>query len=151
MGSIQHIFVAPRRGEQLQEMQAVEALENRGLHGDRYTLPAHYKPPGNHVTLIEAEKIQAFTQATGLPLAPHEPRRNLVTTGVNLNELCGMRFLVGEVELEGWQLCEPCTTFSGRTYPEVLNFFVHKGGLRARIIRGGIIRVGDCVSGALPT
>jgi MOSC domain-containing protein YiiM len=78
-------------------------------------------------------------------LAPHEPRRNLVTVGVRLNELCGVRFSIGEAELEGRELCEPCSLFAKRTHPEVVRFFVHRGGLRCRIVRGGHIRVGDAV------
>jgi MOSC domain-containing protein YiiM len=49
------------------------------------------------------------------------------------------------VELEGLELCEPCSLLARRTHREALKFFVHKGGLRARILTGGLIRVGDSV------
>ena len=145
MGTIQHIFVAPARGEPMVSLAEVEALTECGLRGDRYTAPENRKSPDYQVTLIEVGNIEAFSKASGLPLAPHEPRRNLVTTGVSLNELCGRHFHVGKVELEGLELCEPCGTFAKRTHPQVVRLFVHKGGLRARIVRGGIIRVGDIV------
>lgn len=124
----------------------VEALTNCGLRGDRYAEASHRKSPDNQVTLIELEHIEAFAKAAGLPLAPYDPRRNLVTVGADLNSLCGRRFLVGEVELEGLELCEPCGTFARRTHPQVVKFFVHKGGLRARIVKGGLIRVGDSIT-----
>lgn len=145
MGSIQHIFIASARAEPMIPLREVEALTDCGLHGDRYAEAANRKSPDYQLTLIEAENIQAFAKASGLPLAPHEPRRNLVTTGIALNDLCGKHFRVGEVVLEGLELCEPCGTFAKRTHPEVVRFFVHKGGLRARIIQGGIIRVGDTI------
>ncbi|MHB8473865.1 MAG: GNAT family N-acetyltransferase [Gammaproteobacteria bacterium] len=126
-------------------LSEVEALSDSGLRGDRYADASLRKSPDYQVTLIEIENIEAFARASGLFLALYGPRRNLVTSGVNLNDLCSKRFFVGEVELEGLEFCEPCATFAKYTHPEVVRFFVHKGGLRARIIRGGVIRVGDPV------
>jgi MOSC domain-containing protein YiiM len=145
MGTIQRIFIAPGRGEPAVSLSDVEAIADCGLRGDRYTDPTLRKSPDYQVTLIESEQILAFAEALKLPLKPHEPRRNLVTVGTNLNDLCQKRFFVGEAELEGLELCEPCATFAKYTHPEVVRFFVHRGGLRARILRGGIIRVGDIV------
>lgn len=126
-------------------LDEVEAFREEGLRGDRYADASLRKSPDYQITLIEIENIEAFVRTSGLALAPHEPRRNLVTSGVNLNVLVNKRFFVGEVELEGLELCEPCATFAKHTHLEVVSFFVHKGGLRARIIRGGVIRVGDPV------
>jgi len=127
-------------------LSEVEAIAECGLRGDRYTDSNLRKSPDYQITLIESENVLAFAEASGLPLGLHEPRRNLVTAGVSLNDLCRKRFIVGEAELEGLELCEPCATFARYTNPEVVRFFVHKGGLRAIIIRGGIIRVGDIVN-----
>lgn len=151
MARIQHIFVAPERGAPMEPRAEVEAVTDCGLDGDRYSKSANRKSPDDQVTLIELENIEAFAKASGLPLAPHEPRRNLVTVGADLNALCGTHFLVGAVELEGLELCEPCGTFARRTHAEVVKFFVHKGGLKARIVKGGLIRVGDPIkAGAQP-
>jgi MOSC domain-containing protein YiiM len=124
----------------------VEALMDAGLTGDRYTEATNRRSPDYQVTLIELENIEAFSQATGLSLAPEMPRRNIVTRGVRLNNLCGKRFRVGRALFEGLELCEPCNLFAKRTHREVLKFFVGKGGLRARIVSGGLIRVGDSIS-----
>jgi MOSC domain-containing protein YiiM len=126
----------------------VEAVTDSGLMGDRYAQAQNRRSADYQLTLIEFENIDAFAKASGLPLAPRDPRRNLVTLGVRLNELCGKRFSVGGVELEGLELCEPCSTFAKHTHPEVTRFFVHKGGLRCRIVSGGMIRVGDEVAEA---
>jgi len=146
MATVQHIFVAAGRGEPMVALPEVEALVDCGLRGDRYAEPGNRKSPDYQVTLIESENIGAFARASGFPLAPHEPRRNLVTVGVALNELCGRRFTVGDAEFEGLELCEPCGTFAKRTHPEVVRFFLHRGGLRCRILRGGFIRVGDVIT-----
>ena len=143
MSRIKHIYIAPSKGADMQALQTVEATTNYGLVGDRY---ANDGKAENQITLIEIEAIEAFTRQTGLPLRPDEPRRNIVTTGVRLNALCEERFLLGNVELEGIELCEPCASFAAKTYPEALKFFVHKGGLRARIIKGGTIKLGDSIT-----
>jgi MOSC domain-containing protein YiiM len=113
----------------------VEAVTARGLVGDRYAQST--------VTLIELENIEAFVASTGLVLAPDQPRRNIVTGGIDLNSLCGKRFNVGSAVFEGLELCEPCGRFAKRTHREILKFFVGKGGLRAQVVAGGEIHVGD--------
>ncbi len=145
MSTVVHIFVAPKRGAPMSAEQSVEALTERGLTGDRYTEEKNRRSPDYQVTFIELENIEAFTQATGLPLTPDMPRRNIITRGIRLNGLCGKRFEVGRARFEGLELCEPCSLFASRTHREVLQFFVGKGGLRARIVSGGEIRVGDAI------
>lgn len=145
MGSVAHIYIAPQRGAPMERVESVEAVPNSGLKGDRYSEPKNRPAPDNEVTLIESENIEAFTTSEGLPLTPDMPRRNIVTRGVDLNALCGKRFRVGAAVFEGMRLCEPCRLFARRTHRAVLTFFVGKGGLRARIVTGGLIRSGDSV------
>jgi MOSC domain-containing protein YiiM len=130
---------------------SVEALADCGLRGDRYATDRGRKTPDSQVTLIEIENIEEFRESSGLYMEPDAPRRNIVTRGVKLNDLCGKRFSVGGATLEGIELCEPCGLFAQRTYKSVLELFVGKGGLRARIVTGGTIRVGDSVIEAKAT
>lgn len=143
MSSIVQIFVAAKRGAPMRALREVEAFADRGLDGDRYASAKNRKTPDYQLTLIELENIEAFTHATGLSLSTDAPRRNIVTSGIRLNDLCGKHFNIGEVELEGLELCEPCALFAKRTHREVIKLFLRKGGLRARIIKGGVIRVGE--------
>ena len=121
----------------MQSVERVAALEDAGLRGDRYTK--------RQVTFIELENIEAFTRSTGLALTPDMPRRNIVTQGIRLNELCGRRFRIGGAIFEGVELCEPCSLFARRTHREILDFFPQKAGLRARVISAGEIRVGESI------
>ena len=73
------------------------------------------------------------------------PRRNVVTEGIELNELVGVQFRVGEVMLEGIRLCEPCAHLASLVAKEVLPELVHRAGLRAKIISGGTIKSTDRV------
>lgn len=121
----------------------------RGIEGDRYfrhTGTYSHKPnPGREVTLIEIEAIDALKRDYGIDLNPGDARRNIVTRGVALNHLVGETFQVGEVILHGVGLCEPCSHLAKLTQKEILPALVHRGGLRAQIIRDGIVRVGDKV------
>lgn len=143
--TVLHIFAAPNRGAAMQSLQSVEALEGVGLRGDRYATIANRHTPNYQVTLIESEHLEAFTRSSGLELSPDQPRRNIVTRGVRLDDLCGKRFRIGAVLLEGAELCEPCSLFAKRTHREVLTLLAGKGGLRARVVSGGEIRVGDSI------
>ena len=140
---VEHIFIAATKGGMPRAVEVADALQDQGLEGDRNARPG--RSPGAQLTLIEAEHIEAFAKATGYAMEPYQPRRNVVTRGVRLNDLVGKRFFVGEALAEGIELCEPCRLFQQRTHVEVLRFFRGKGGLRARIVAGGLIRPGDAL------
>ena len=125
---------------------SVEALADAGLVGDRYSDAAVRRGPDYQLTLIEIENINGFRDAVGYPMTPDQPRRNLVTAGIRLNDLNGKRFMVGSVLCEALDLCEPCMLLKARTHPEALRYFVGRGGLRARILVGGTITVGDAIT-----
>lgn len=144
--SIEGIFVACDKNAAMEPRRSASVAAGIGIEGDRYALAKNRNNEGRQVTFIEAEQIERFVAETGLSMAVHEPRRNIVTRGVDLNALVGRRFTVGDCEFEGVELCEPCAKWARSTHPGVVRFFVHRGGLNARVVRGGTIRVGDAVS-----
>ncbi len=127
---------------------SAEAIAGRGLRGDRYERGAGtFSNPngrGYDLTLVEAEALEELA-AGGIQLAPAEARRNLVVRGVALDALIGRRFRVGEVECFGQRRCEPCAHLERLTRPGVLRGLVHRGGLRADVLSGGTIGLGDPV------
>ena len=102
-------------------------------------------PAGTALTLIAAEAVEAMEREHGISIEPRESRRNVVTRGIDVNALVGKRFRIGEVECEGVELCEPCTTLEGMTKPGVIKGLAHRGGLNADILSDGAINVGDAV------
>jgi MOSC domain-containing protein YiiM len=147
-GSVEGIYIAPRRKELPSGAGSVEAVAGKGLEGDRYfaddgTFSDDPRSNGRDLTLVEAEAIERLARDTGVELAPAETRRNVVTRGVALNDLVGRRFTVGEAECIGRRLCDPCSHLQKLTQPGVLKGLVDRGGLRADIVRGGVIRPGD--------
>ena len=150
MAHIVEILIAASPGSPAVSQETVPAVPGRGLEGDRYftgtgTFSPHPQKPDFEVTLIQQEHIEAFAASSGLPFTAVQARRNLVTSGVDLNALVGRDFRVGEVVLRAIRLCEPCSYLAKQTFPEVLKGLAHKGGLRAQIVRGGQIWVGDAI------
>jgi MOSC domain-containing protein YiiM len=149
-GELIGIYIAPAAAAPMVAVSEVEAVSGRGLVGDRYYLGhgRFSKPQQNgYVTLIEWETIEAVGRELDGELGPWEPRRNLVTRGVALNDLVGRLFGVGAARLRGLELCEPCLYLERTSQRSgMLASLVHRGGLRAEIETGGRIAVGDPVT-----
>lgn len=128
----------------------VRAVPTRGLEGDRYfeaTGSYSDRPgPGREVTLIESEALEALARDYQIALPTGASRRNIATRRVALNHLIGRQFRVGDVLLEGVKLCEPCNHLEAVTGLGLRPGLVHRGGLRAQVLEGGLIRVGDSIT-----
>jgi MOSC domain-containing protein YiiM len=123
----------------LAPVDSVEAVAGRGLVGDRHFRQRGARP-GGAITLIESE-VLADVGLTG-----PEARRQVVVSGVRLNDLVGKRFKVGDIECEGVELCEPCKHLESLTRPGIMKELVHRAGLNADILNDGTIAVGDAVT-----
>jgi MOSC domain-containing protein YiiM len=150
-GQLVAIFIAEQKCVALQRVQQAQAVPGKGLEGDRYGMQqgTFSKPnsPDREVTLIESEALEALAHECDITLEPGQARRNLLTHGVPLNHLVGQEFRVGEVVLRGLRLCEPCGHLEELTTNGVKQGLCHRGGLRAQIIRGGVLRTGDVIQG----
>ena len=151
-GEIAAIYTVSTGGSAPVATNEAELEQGRGIVGDRYHAGTGtfwkklQKTRDFEVTLIEAEEIERFNAQTTAPFDRGAFRRNVVTRGIRLNDLVGRRFNVGSTLLEGIRLCEPCSYLAKKLGPEVLERLVHRAGLRARIVEGGPIRVGDSVA-----
>lgn len=142
------IYIGPEDEGPMHRVPEIEAVAGRGLRGDRYFQPAEGGDPTEEVTLVALEGIEAAAAESGLDITPEDTRRNLVTAGVELDELLGKRFTVGEVELEGLEPNPPCKHLVKVTGKDLLKPLIERGGIRARIHRGGTVREGDPLRGA---
>ena len=96
------------------------------------------------MTLIQIEAVNEFNEAFAANLPATAFRRNVITEGVDLNALEGRVFTVGDVQLRGVELCEPCAYLQKLLdIPGLVKQLTHKGGLRCEIRGGGMIRPGD--------
>ena len=145
-GRIEWIGLRPARDATPVVVEAVQAETGGGLVGDRYAGGSGKRG----VTLIQAEHLPVIAQLAGLEaVAPDTLRRNLVVSGLPVIALKGRRFRIGEVVLEGTAPCDPCSKMEAALGPGGYNAMRGHGGLCARIVEGGLIRVGDAVQ-ALP-
>src|SRR5918998_68850 len=107
-GEVIAINISPHNEQPMQQVDAVRAIEGKGLEGDRYANRdgtfSKKDGPDREVTLIELEAIEAAARKYELDIGLGDPRRNIVTKAVPLNHLVGRRFRVGEVILEGMKL-----------------------------------------------
>jgi len=142
-GRVEGIYISANHGDLPEPVETVRALAGRGLEGNRYFFDK--ARAGTALTLIAAEAVEAMEQEHGIAIEPRESRRNVVTRGIDVNALVGKRFRIGEVECQGVQLCEPCTTLERMTKPGVIKGLLHRGGLNADILSDGAISVGDAV------
>ena len=142
-GRVEGIFIGPKY-ELPAPVERVRTVAGSGLEGNRYFFEGD-APPGRALTLIAAEALADGAAGSGIELGAAESRRNVLTSGIDLNGLVGARFRVGEVECLGVELCEPCTTLEGLTRPGVIKAYVHRAGLNADILTDGEIAVGDRV------
>ena len=145
-GVVEQIAISSGREVLPVPVPTVRAEAGRGLEGEYHW--SETPEPGQSLTLIAAESLEGLREDTGIELSHEASRRNVLTRGIDLNALVGRRFTVGPIECVGAELCEPCNTLAKLTERGVLRGLVHRGGLRADILSGGEIAVGDAVAAA---
>ena len=145
MASVKSICTSPVAGGEPVSVNSVQTISGQGIKGDRYC--GQDTDPARQLTLIESEVIDQFNQETGSEFHHAMFRRNLVTEGIQLNNLVGKTFYIGEVKLCGKELCEPCLYLQETLkIVDLVKRLTHKGGLCCEILTSGTIRQGDNLS-----
>jgi|AntDeeMetageno50_2_1112565.scaffolds.fasta_scaffold02446_3 MOSC domain-containing protein YiiM len=147
-GHVRSIHIANEQGIKPESVEAVEAVADAGLRGDRYFNDAgtFAERTGGDLTLIENEALAAVERDDGIELEPGAHRRNITTENVRLNHYVNRRFRVGKATCLGLELCEPCSYLEQHLgTPGVREALVHRGGLRCRIVTTGRIHAGDTI------
>src|SRR5215208_3412452 len=154
-GTVEGIYIAAAARQPLVPVGEARAVEGRGLEGDRYHAGvgsfSRWPGEGRAVTLIEAEVIESILRDWDIDLSAGRSRRNLVTRGVRLADLLGRKFRIGEALFRGTRLAEPCAHLERLTEPNVFKALKGRGGLRADVLEGGVIRVGDPIVSSAPS
>lgn len=141
VGGLTWIGVRPARGAAMEVRAEVELVAGRGLTGDRATGGAR------GVSLIQEEHLDVLARLLGRdgPIDPALTRRNLVVAGVNLRALARARFRIGACLLEGTGECHPCSKMERALGDGGYAAMRGHGGILARVVEGGTIRLGDPV------
>ena len=141
-GRVEWIGIRPERRGPVSAVQSVEVSVTKGLIGDHYSGQS-----GNrHVTLIQAEHLPVVAALTGRDtLNPALVRRNVVVAGLNLLALKDQLIQIGDTILQITGQCHPCSKMEIALGPGGYNAMRGHGGMTAKVVRGGVIRVGDTV------
>lgn len=142
-GVLEKILVRPDKVSDMVEASAAEVRPGDGLIGDRFKGRVNSK---RQITLFQAEHLDVLSSLLHCEsIDPRVLRRNLIVRGISLNALKGRKFRVGDMVLEGTELCHPCSKMELRLGPGGYNAMRGIGGLCARVVSGGVIRRGDIV------
>ena len=150
---LRHIFISPEHGyvgqvpeharkQQMRSTDEVECVASKGLRGDRFfNHKDNYK---GQITFFSAEVFEAACAHVGASdCPPWAMRRNVMTEGIDLNELIGREFEIQGVRFYGTQECAPCCWMDRMVGPGAKDFLKGRGGLRARILKSGTLRCGE--------
>lgn len=143
-GELNWIGLRPARKAPMEVVDSVMAIAEQGLEGDHRCL----KTPGSarQVSLISEEHISCIKSLCNLEdLPPDLLRRNLLVSGINLNALRHQRFRIGDAIFEATAQCHPCSRMVEPLGPSGPANMLGYGGLCAKILSSGVIRVGDKV------
>ena len=144
MGKVLEIGISIAKGSKIQNLNSVEAYKGKGILNDRKFKEDNKKE--NQLTLIEIENIIYFNKISQSKILPADFRRNIITKGVNLNNLLNKEFFVGKVKLKAHDLCRPCKYLQEKLKQNnFIKELLYKGGLRCEILSSGKINVGDII------
>ncbi len=122
------------------EVDSFACVAGRGIRGDRFfDYRDSYK---GQITFFAVEIYDALCSALNVEdKSPATARRNVITGGVDLNEFIGVDFEVQGVRFRGVEECRPCYWMDHAFAPGAEKFLRGNGGLRARILSDGEVRV----------
>ena len=145
MAEVFKLGIAAKNNQPIKEVNSIEVLANKGIVGDRHF--NDFNDSYNQLSLIESENIDEYNIKFGLNIPYINFRRNIITKGIQLNDLIGKKLQIGNVELEGVELCRPCRHLTEMlNQKNILKEFMRKGGLRCQILSSSKISIGDKIN-----
>ena len=142
MSKVYKLGIANNNNQKIRQVNSIEVLANQGIIGDRHF--KEFNDPYSQLSLIESENIDYYNIKYGLNIPYIDFRRNIITKGIRLNDLIGKKFLIGEVELEGIDLCRPCRHLCELLDQDnIIKEFLRRGGLRCQILSSSSIEIGN--------
>ena len=142
MSKVLKLGITDSNNKKINEVNSIEVLANKGIIGDRHF--SEYNDPYCQLSLIESENIDYYNSKYRLDIPYLDFRRNIITQGIRLNDLIGKKIQIGQVLLEGIDLCRPCKHLTEiLNQDNIIKEFLRRGGLRCQILSSSKINVGD--------
>jgi MOSC domain-containing protein YiiM len=149
--SIEHLYISPGHNffghhgqpagtNPLREVEVIECVAGRGVRGDRFfDYKEDYK---GQITFFSSEVFEDLCRSLAIPdKTPGVTRRNVITHGADLNSLIGKTFSIQGIAFEGVGECRPCYWMDLAIGPGAEEALQGQGGLRARILTSGFLRL----------
>ena len=144
MSKVLEIGIAEYTGSKMLNVSSIEALAGKGLLNDRKFMNDNNNK--SQLTFIEIENINYVNKILVSKIPAINFRRNIITQGVNLNDLNGKEFFVGPVKVKAHDLCRPCKYLQQLlNQKDLMKELLFKGGLRCEILINGKISIGDII------
>ena len=142
-GRVAWIGLRPAPRAAIRVVDWAHLTADAGIEGDHRAARGGGK---RQVTLIQQEHLGAIAALAGLDAVdPARLRRNLVVSGISLPALKDRCFRIGEAVLEGTGECHPCSRMEENLGPGGYNAVRGHGVVTARVLRSGLVRIGDTV------
>ena len=142
MSEVSKICITNKSAEEMEDVNTVEVIASKGIVNDRYF--NENNDQALQITLIESENIDYYNQISETNIPYISFRRNIITKGIQLNDLVGKEFLIGNVKIKGHRLCAPCRYLQEMLKQKnLVKKLLNRGGLRCEILTDGIISVND--------
>ena len=142
MGKVYEIAISENSKGEMQNVNSVEAIAGKGLIGDRHFKEDNKKV--SQITLIEFENINHYNQIYGTSIKPINFRRNIITSGIKLNDLINHEILIGATRIKVHRLCDPCKYLQDILMQKnLVKNFINRGGLRCEVLTDGKISIND--------
>ena len=144
MGKIEAINITNISEENTFYISQAILEKGKGIVNDRYY--ENFKEKKEQVTLINLEDIDNFNKQIKQNIDAKDFRRNIIVSGINLNELIDKKIKVNEIILKIHEICQPCKFLQDRLkIPGLVKMLVNKSGVRAEILSSGSLSVGDVI------
>ena len=142
MGKIKAINISNLDGKNTFYINHAILNKNKGIVNDRYY--GNFKNSYEQVTFIESEKIDDFNKKIKKKLDYKDFRRNIITSGINLNKLLNKKIQINNVVFKIHELCQPCKYLQNKLeVKNLVKLLAFKSGVRAEILISGEISIND--------
>ena len=137
-GRVEAIHIAAAEGAPMEARESVEIRADLGIVGDRYAAAGRK----GQLTLVAVEELAEAGRELGIDIPRGATRRNVTVRGVPLSREPGARLRLGPVVVEVTGPAEPCDIMEASVAPGARDALKARAGIRARVIEGGVLRVG---------
>ena len=138
------IGISKKNSEKISEISKIEVLSGKGIIGDRHFCDLNNNK--GQITLIEKENIDYYNNKYKTEISYIDFRRNIITEGIELNNLIKKKIEIGTVKIFPYELCRPCLHLERMVKgKDIIKEFLLRGGLRCEVLVSGKIKIGDTI------